>query len=39
MTTPVVPCEVEYDYFSTIAEVIPVLFVVLAIDIQHRGFS
>ena len=36
MTTPVVPCEVEYDFFSTIAEVIPVLFVVLAIDIQHR---
>jgi hypothetical protein len=36
MTTTVVPCEVEYDFFSTVAAVIPVLFVVLAIDIQHR---
>jgi hypothetical protein len=36
MAQPVVPCEVEYDFFSTVAAVIPVLFVVLAIDIQHR---
>jgi uncharacterized membrane protein HdeD (DUF308 family) len=36
MTTTVVPCEVEYDFFSTVAAVIPVLFVVLAIDVQHR---
>jgi hypothetical protein len=36
MTGQVVSCEVEYDFFSTVAAVIPVLFVVLAIDIQHR---